>query len=59
MPESFASVTMLYVNVVIHGVPLKAFVDSGAQMTIMSAQCAERVGLMRLCDTRFAGTAGV
>jgi len=57
MPESFASVTMLYVNVVIHGVPLKAFVDSGAQMTIMSAKCAERVGLMRLCDTRFAGTA--
>ena len=27
MPESFASVTMLYVNVVIHGVPLKVCVS--------------------------------
>jgi DNA damage-inducible protein 1 len=37
--------------------PIKAFVDSGAQSTIISAECAERVGLMRLLDTRFAGEA--
>ncbi len=55
---------MLYIRANINKVPIQAFVDTGAQSTIMSESLATRCGyfyqwfrLMRLVDKRYAGTA--
>ena len=56
-PEAFGQVIMLYVDMEVNGHALKVFVDSGAQMTIMSLGCAKRLGLERLIDKRFQGMA--
>lgn len=56
-PEAFAKVTMLYVPCTINQVLVKAFVDSGAQNSIMNKRTAERCGLMRLVDVRMRGVA--
>mgnify|MGYP000341996112 CR=1 FL=1 len=56
---------MLYINASINKVKIQAFVDSGAQSTIMSQSLAERCGyfffnihrLTRLIDKRYAGKA--
>ncbi|KAL8453588.1 hypothetical protein Emag_001807 [Eimeria magna] len=57
LPEGFGQVCMLYVHLEINGVPCKAFVDSGAQQSILSLAFAESCSLSSLIDKRFAGLA--
>ncbi|TKR80543.1 hypothetical protein L596_014601 [Steinernema carpocapsae] len=57
MPETLIQIHMLYIRIVVNQVPIVAFIDTGAQVSIMSVSCAERCNLMRLLDTRYRSEA--
>ncbi len=44
IPEVFGHIHMLYIKANINKVPIQAFVDTGAQSTIMSESLATRCG---------------
>ncbi|CAN0467239.1 unnamed protein product, partial [Discosporangium mesarthrocarpum] len=48
---------MLFLDCEVNGKVIRAFVDTGAQVTVMSRGCAERCGLAGRIDERFAGRA--
>lgn len=56
-PEMFVRTDMLYISAKINSHEVKAFVDTGAQMTIMSEEFCSQVGLSHMIDKQFAGIA--
>ncbi len=56
-PEAFSHITMLFLPCLVNKVPLKMFIDSGAQSTILSLEMAKKCEIDHLIDKRFAGEA--
>ncbi|KAK2956219.1 putative DNA damage-inducible protein 1 [Blattamonas nauphoetae] len=57
IPESFVSVHMLYIPVEINGRPVQVFVDSGAQITVISRTLCDHCGIGHLIDKSVKGRA--
>ena len=57
IPESFFPVDMLHFKCSINGTDIEAFVDTGAQMSIMSEPCVKKCKLDDLIDYRYKGEA--
>lgn len=56
-PESFTTSFMLYIPIKINNVPILAFVDSGAEKSILSSDFLEGLKLDKMLDKRFVGQA--
>uniref|UniRef100_A0A915N4H8 Aspartic peptidase DDI1-type domain-containing protein n=1 Tax=Meloidogyne javanica TaxID=6303 RepID=A0A915N4H8_MELJA len=52
MPEAFIPVHMLFIRMKINNCPVIAFIDSGAQTSILSESCAKRCNVIRMVDKR-------
>ena len=55
IPESFIKPKMAYINVCINGVIIKAFVDTGAEISIMCKSTALICGIDDIIDYRCIG----
>lgn len=55
IPESLFPVNMLYFPVSINGIKLNAFVDTGAQISIMSGKTAKKCNINYLIDKEYRG----
>ena len=56
-PELLVPTTMLYIPMKVNNHDVQAFIDTGAQSTIMSKTFAEHIGISKLIDTRYQGKA--
>ena len=52
IPELFIMADMLYVMIEINGVPIKAFIDTGAQVSIMTEECVKKCNLEDIVDDK-------
>lgn len=52
-PEFFADVTMLYVKISLNGYEMPAFIDTGAQRSLITPELCKKCDLTHLVDTRF------
>ena len=57
IPESFFPISMLYFNCSINGFTVKAFIDTGAQSSIMNLKLAKKIGCEKLIDKKYKGKA--
>lgn len=57
LPESVRNVCMLYIPIELHKTKLKAFIDSGAQSSLISKRCAEKCNILHFMDTNFSSIA--
>jgi len=48
---------MLYVEVKVNSCPVKATINTGDEVCVMSSACAKRCGIFGLVDKRYAGIA--
>ena len=57
IPETFTNALMLYIDIKLKDIEIKAFVDTGAEKTIVTEDCMKRCGLADLVDPTFSGSA--
>ncbi len=56
-PELFFQVSLIFIDVNVEQQPIRAFVDTGAQSSLISSKTVEKLGWGDLVDPHFAGIA--